>query len=168
MKKSIGILIALILLFTATCALGDDKSSSIPFTATLTSAVAPESAVEIIADSSHRAILTVCLALDFGISKDGKEYMSENFASFLLNDSYVASDGTFVVVTGYAGGKCLNLFYYPKTKTASYFMTDANLSDELMSTVIKTAAERFPLSYKNETVKLLQVLEAVQEATNNS
>ncbi len=167
MKKSIGILIAVILLFTATCGLCDDDSSAIPFTAGLTSTVTPDSALEIITEESQRAILTVCLALDFGLSDGGKDYMSNNFSTFLLNDSYVASDGTFLVVTGYAGGKCLNLFYYPKTKEASYYMANIDMSDDLMDILVKTAAEKLPLSYKNDVVQLLKVMEIIKDATGN-
>lgn len=167
MKKCIGILIAAILLLTATCGLCDDDSSAIPFTAGLTSSVTPDSALEIITDESQRAILTVCIALDFGISDDGKDYMANNFSTFLLNDSYVASDGTFLVVTGYAGGKCLNLFYYPKTKEASYYMADIDMSDDLMDILVKTAAEKLPLNYKNDVVQLLKVMEVIKDATGN-
>jgi hypothetical protein len=167
MKKSIGILIAMILLFTTTCGLCDDDSSAIAFTAGLTSSVTPDTALEIITDESQRAILTVCLALDFGLSDDGKDYMANNFASFLLNDSYVASDGTFLVVTGYAGGKCLNMFYYPKTNEASYYMADIDMSDSLMDILVKTAAEKLPISYKNDVAQLLQVLEIIKKATGN-
>lgn len=167
MKKSIGILIAAILLLTTTCGICDDDSSAIPFTAGLTSSVTPDSALEIITSEEQRAILTVCLALDFGISDGGKDYMGNNFSAFLLNDSYVASDGTFLVVTGYAGGKCLNLFYYPKTKEASYYMADIDMSDELMDILVKTAAEKLPLSYKNDMAELLQVMNIIKEATGN-
>lgn len=167
MKKSIGILIAAILLLTATCGLCDDDSSAIPFTAGLTSTVTPDSALEIITSDEQRAILTVCLALDFGLSDGGKDYMSSNFSTFLFNDSYVASDGTFLVVTGYAGGKCLNLFYYPKTKEASYYMADIAVSDDLMDVLVKTAAEKLPLSYKNDVVELLKVMEVIKDATSN-
>jgi len=166
MKKSIGVLIAVILLLTATCGLCDDDSSAISFTAGLTSSVTPDTALHIITDESQRAILTVCLALDFGISDGGKDYMANNFSNFLFNDSYVASDGTFLVVTGYAGGKCLNLFYYPKSKEASYYMADVDLSDELMDILVKTAAEKLPLNYKNDVAELIKVLNLIKEATN--
>jgi len=166
MKKSIGVLIAVILLLTATCGLCDDDSSAISFTAGLTSSVTPDTALDIITDESQRAILTVCLALDFGISDGGKDYMANNFSNFLFNDSYVASDGTFLVVTGYAGGKCLNLFYYPKSKEASYYMADVDLSDELMDILVKTAAEKLPLNYKNDVAELIKVLNLIKEATN--
>ena len=166
MKKSIGVLIAVILLLTATCGLCDDDSSAISFTAGLTSSVTPDTALDIITDESQRAILTVCLALDFGISDGGKDYMANNFSNFLFNDSYVASDGIFLVVTGYAGGKCLNLFYYPKSKEASYYMADVDLSDELMDILVKTAAEKLPLNYKNDVAELIKVLNLIKEATN--
>ena len=167
MKKSICILVVAILVLATTCGLCDDDSSAIPFTAGLTSSVAPDSALEIITDETQRAILTVCLALDFGICEDGKDYMANNFAKFIFNDSYVASDGTFLVVTGYAGGKCLNMFYYPKTKEASYYMADIDMSDELMDILVKTAAEKLALSYKNDSADLLQVLNVIKEATGN-
>ena len=167
MKKSIGVLIAAIILFTTTCGLCNGDSSAIPFTADLTAAVTPDSAVKIVTDSSQRAILTVCLALDFGLSEHGKEYMTENLSSFLFNDSYVASDGSFIVVTGYAGGKCLNMFYEPKEKKATYYLLDVDLSDELMDVLVKSSAEKLPLSYKNDIADLMTVMDVVREATSN-
>ncbi len=167
MKKSIGILIAAIMLLSTTCGLCDSDSSSIPFTAVLTSTVAPDSAIEIIADETQRAILTVCLALDFAISDGGKDFMSSNLSTFLFNDSYVASNGSFLVVSGHAKGKCLNLFYEPDTKEASYYIVDSGMSDDLMDILVKSAAETLPLHYKNDVVQLLTVMDAIKEAISD-
>lgn len=164
MRKIIGIVIVAVLLCTITCGSCEDNSAATPFTATITSSVVPESAIEIIASDDQRAVLTVCLALDFGLCDDGKDYMANNFSSYLINDSYVASDGTFLVVTGYAGGKCLNMFYSPKTGEASYYLTDVDLPDELMDLLVKTSAENLTLSYKNDVADLLKVMNIIKDA----
>ncbi len=165
MKKFIGILIAAILLFTTTFGMCDAGNSTMPFTAGLTSLVVPDNALEIITSDVQRALLTVCLALDFGLCDDGKDFMGNNFGSFIINDTYVASDGTFLAVFGYADGKGLNMFYYPETKEASFYLKDTGLSDEFMDLLVKTTAETLSLNYKNDTATLLKVVKAVKEAT---
>ena len=166
MKKIIGIVIVTVLLCTITCGLCENGDPT-EFTAKITPLVVPDNALEIIVSDTQRATLTVCLALDFGISDEGKAYMSNNLISFLTNGSYVASDGTFLVVSGYADGKVLNLFYDPRTGEASYFMTEAGFSDELMEMLVKTTAEKLTFSYKNDLAEVLKVLKIIEGVIND-
>jgi len=41
------------------------------------------------------------------------------------------------------------------------------MSDDLMDILVKTAAEKLPLSYKNDVVQLLKVMEIIKDATGN-
>lgn len=166
MKKSISILIAAIVLFSTTYGICDNDKTPIPFNATLTTSVISDSTLEIISSAEKRALLTICIAVDFGLCDDGKDFMANNFGQFALNTSYVASDGSSLIVTGYAGGKSLSFFYNPTLKETSYYMMDSNLSDELMDIIVKNAAENLPLSYKNDPLVLLKVMELIKNATS--
>lgn len=164
MKKGISILIAAIVLFSTTYGICDNDKSPIPFNATLTTSLISDSALEILSSDEKRALLTICIALDFGLCDAGKDFMANNFGTFALNTSYVASDGSSLIITGYAGGKSLSFFYNPSLKETSYYMMDSSLSDELMDVIVKNAAEQLPLSYKNDPLTMLKVLELMKDA----
>ena len=168
MKRIIAVIIAAALLFTVSCGICDDDASAIPFSCSLTSDLVPDTAIEILASDSQRALLTICLLLDLGIGGAEDEYLSQYFGTFLVNDSYVASDGTFLVVTGHAGGKVLNLYYDPAGKQASYFLMDSDLPDSLMDTLVKTTAESLTFNYKNNPDSLMEVMMIFKDALSDN
>lgn len=165
MKRLVLIMLIVCLLIPATCVYCEDETTATPFSCELTSSTVEDSALKIIVSSTQRSILTVCLLIDLGANVE-TEYVGNNFYQFILNDSYVASDGSFIVVSGHADGKILNIYYAPKTKEAYYNLFDANLSDTLMDYIVKTTAETQSFSYKNDSAELLQVFEIVGEVIN--
>ena len=168
MKRIAAVFIALMMLAAGTAA-AENENFNIPFECGLTSSVVPDTAAEIIESSLQRAFITVCLWLDFGISDEGKDFMAENFGTLCINDSYVASDGELLVlVTGYASGKQLHIFYNVAEKEASYALTEADFPDEIMKDLVKSSAEFFTLNYKNNASDLEQVLSIIQDAVKGS
>ena len=172
MKKSIGILITAILLFTAACGLSEEESSLKYFTPQLTNSVTSassmemDSALNIITSKEKRAILTVCLAIDFSVTDEGKEFMNENIALFLHNDSYVSSNGTNLYVTGYANEKYLTICYAPGLDIAGYAVLDTGVSSAGMAFVVKEVAESQTFHYKNDTSDLADVLKILADAAD--
>ena len=173
MKKSIGILITAILLFTAACGLSEEESSLKFFTPGLTNTVTSESsmgmdsALNIMADKEKRAILTVCLAFDFSVTDEGKEFTSENIALFLINDSYVSCSENSICLRGHANGKVLTFFYTPGLETAAYFVFDAGLPDAQMNMLVKEIAESEQFYFKNDTSDLMEVMNVISGAVGN-
>jgi len=164
MKKILAFILAVCLFVPMTCAFAESgDNSGLPFTPVLTPGVLPKSATEIVTNKTNRAMLTVLLYVDLGLTEQD-EFMKENFGALLANDTYVASDGRFMIVSGFAGGKIVNVFYDPTNGDARYSMMDYDLPDSLVSQVIQKTAESQKYCYKNELTDLIAVMEVLKEA----
>ena len=122
---------------------------------------------ELLKSDTQRALLTVCLLIDLGVDAE-KAFLSEHFGELVLNDSYVASDGDYIMVSGYAAGKVLMIGYEPGSKTALYSAMDSELSDSMLALSLKLAAEKLTYNYKNDPSALTMVVGALAEAIGNS
>lgn len=167
MKKIAASILVLFLIFSAVSGFCDDDTSGKPFSCPLTSAMIESSAKDVVTDDTQRAILTICLLLDLGTEAE-KDFMSENFGAVVLNDSYIASDGQFLIFSGFSSGKLVSIFYSPEGKLAMYTIRDTDLTDEYMALLVKTTSEHYEYCYKNEVTDLIMVVNAISEALNNN
>lgn len=169
MKRTIAICICLILVLTASIGFCDDSSGT-SFECPLTAALVPESTIEVLTSDVQRALLTICLIVDLTSAdeKEARDFLSEHSGHYIMNGTYVVSDGSMLIVSGYAEGKVLNMFYDPKGKEAMYTLTDSDLPDALTATVIKQTAETQTFSYKNDTATVLKVLEVIKDAVSGN
>ena len=116
-------------------------------------------------DSSIIVALVVDLVLN---DTDNVIFDNDTFVNVLLNDSYISSDGQFIVVSGFSNGKIINIFYDPKTGEAQYSVRETTLSDDLCAQVLKEAGDQLAYNYLNDKDLIVQVVQIMQEALENS
>ncbi len=80
MKRIITIFVIFALISTVFTVVAESENSGIAFECGLTSSVVPDTALEIIESDTQRALITVCLWIDFGLCDDGKDFMANNLA----------------------------------------------------------------------------------------
>ena len=167
MRKIAASILVLFLIFSAVSGFCDSDLSEKTFSCPFTSALIQGSAKDVVTNDMQRAVLSVGLLLDLGIDAE-KDFMSVNFGEIMLNDSYVASDGQFLVFSGFAAGYVVSIFYSPEGGIAMYSLIPADLSDEYLAMVVKSAAENYEYSYKNDVSDMAIVLNAISEAMSSN
>ena len=159
-KNCFIIVLMLILMFSASICYGD---SDIHFFAPVfTKMYMNDDTVEsIMKTSKRRALATICLLTDLNNSEIS-DYVSTNYSILLTNDSYVSSEGDYVIIDMFADGKTVSIFYEPKSKTAAYYMMNWGFSDSFLKEAVKSAGkDAYTLHYKNDVDDIYEMNKAL-------
>jgi hypothetical protein len=165
MKKWLSLLLVCVLLLPCAAALGEDSSAA-SFDCTITAGVVSKDAKEILDSPSNRAMLTVCLLLDLGFTKE-KDFVVEHIQDFMTNDSYVSSDGKYFAVLMYSGGTILSLFYTPVTQEAKYYIKESGLPASSALEVVEKTAKGNDYAYKNDAAEITKILKYISEGLSS-
>lgn len=153
MKRLLGILVALVMLFGAALAEGDTKE----FEVTMTNTIFPFSASKWSESKESRALLTIMLALE--LQDEDNSFV---FADVVTSgESYVLSDGeTNVMVSYYVDGENWVVVYTPDSGTAVYSKITA-VSEFVVELTLQEMENPY---YRNSQLTILAVAKALGEA----
>ncbi len=165
MKKTIALFLSLVLLLTAAGGLAE-TAEAVDLELVLVPKVMPTSCMEIMNSDTNRAALTVLLLIELNATEN-TPLREEDFSKFLLNDTYVASDGQFIAVSGYSDGRLIVFYFDPATGQCKYQITETTLPDASLAEVIKQTAASLAYGYKNDPEIMEQVIKALAEALTN-
>ena len=166
MKKTVCLLLLVMLLVPCCTGFASAEAEAIPFTPKLTQIITDAvdySASDWFGSSYNRAMLTITLAADLSIQTglDLSSLIDITTASFVGKESF-----TLVVSFYDQYGKLYTIFYAPVINTASYYSTYGLSGQEtaLQAVLRQNCSEGL---YKNDIEQMMKALKDLQSILNS-